>query len=94
MEAALNWVTSAICPFCPLAGTAARVRRGECQLPAEWRSDLPAGLQDIKAAIRWLRANQQEYHLDGNRIAAWGGSAGGYYAAMVCLTGNVPELET
>ena len=49
----------------------------------------PAGLQDIKAAIRWLRANGEQYHLDGNRIAAWGGSAGGYYAAMICLTANV-----
>jgi len=53
----------------------------------------PAGLQDIKAAIRWLRANSAKYHLDGNRIAACGGSAGGYYAAMVCLTPNVAELD-
>jgi acetyl esterase/lipase len=53
----------------------------------------PAGLQDIKAAVRWLRANQREYHLDGNSIAAWGGSAGGNYAAMVCLTADVAELN-
>lgn len=53
----------------------------------------PAGLQDVKAAIRWLRANGERYHLDASRIAACGGSAGGYYAAMVCLTANVPELE-
>jgi acetyl esterase/lipase len=53
----------------------------------------PAGLQDIKAAIRWLRANQQEYHLDGDRIAAWGGSAGGYFVVMVCLTAHVPEFD-
>jgi len=53
----------------------------------------PAGLQDVKAAIRWLRANQHEYHLDGSRIAAWGGSAGGYYAAMLCLTADVPEFN-
>ena len=53
----------------------------------------PAGLQDLKAAIRWLRANSARYHLDGDRIAACGSSAGGNYAAMVCLTPNVPELE-
>jgi len=53
----------------------------------------PAGLQDLKAAIRWLRANSHSYHLDGKRIAACGGSAGGYYAAMLCLTGIVSELE-
>ena len=53
----------------------------------------PAGLQDIKASIRWLRANSAAYHLDGNRIAACGGSAGGNYAAMVCLTASVTEFE-
>lgn len=53
----------------------------------------PAGLQDVKAAIRWLRANSEQYHLDGERIVAWGGSAGGYYAAMLCLTAHVADLE-
>jgi acetyl esterase/lipase len=53
----------------------------------------PAGLQDTKAAIRWLRANCEQYHLDGNRIAAWGGSSGGNYAAMLCLTANVTEFD-
>jgi acetyl esterase/lipase len=53
----------------------------------------PAGLQDIKASIRWLRANSKSYHLDGNRIAACGGSAGGNYAAMVCLTASVAEFD-
>lgn len=53
----------------------------------------PAGLQDIKAALRWLRANSERYHLDGNRIAACGGSSGGNYAAMICLTSHVAELE-
>ena len=53
----------------------------------------PAGLQDIKAAIRWLRANSESYHLDTSRIAACGGSSGGNYAAMVCLTANVPTFN-
>jgi acetyl esterase/lipase len=53
----------------------------------------PAGLQDIKASIRWLRANGKKYQLDGNRIAACGSSAGGNYAAMVCLTANVTEFD-
>lgn len=53
----------------------------------------PAGLQDIKAAIRWLRANSQQYSLDGSRIAACGGSSGGNYAAMVCLTATVTTFD-
>jgi len=53
----------------------------------------PAGLQDVKAAIRWLRANAEQYHLDGDRVAACGGSSGGNYAAMVCLTASVTEFD-
>ena len=53
----------------------------------------PAGLQDVKAAIRWLRANSEQHHLDADRIAACGGSSGGNYAAMICLTADVAELE-
>ena len=53
----------------------------------------PTGLQDVKAAIRWVRANSAPYHLDGNRIAVWGSSSGGNYAAMIGLTANVLELD-
>ena len=53
----------------------------------------PAGLQDVKAAIRWLRANARRYHLDGGRMAAWGGSSGGNFAAMVCLTDSVVVFD-
>lgn len=53
----------------------------------------PAGLHDLKAAIRWLRAHAAEYHLDAHRMAACGGSSGGNYAAILCLTAGVPELE-
>ena len=53
----------------------------------------PAGLQDLKASIRWIKANQAQYCLDGNRIAACGGSAGGNYAALLCLTASVSELD-
>lgn len=53
----------------------------------------PAGLQDIKAAIRWLRANKEKYQLDSDHIAAWGGSSGGNFAAMVCLTDHVTYFD-
>jgi acetyl esterase/lipase len=53
----------------------------------------PAGLQDIKASIRWLRANGKTYDLDVDRMAACGSSAGGNYAAMVCLTASVTEFD-
>jgi len=73
------------------------LERGYAVVSANYRMSgeavFPAGLQDIKAAIRWVRANSEQYHLDGNRIAAWGGSSGGNYAAMVCLTANVTAFD-
>jgi acetyl esterase/lipase len=53
----------------------------------------PALVQDAKAAIRWIRANAARFGFDPQRIAAWGGSAGGYQASMLGVTAGVPELE-
>jgi acetyl esterase/lipase len=49
----------------------------------------PAAVQDVKAAIRWLRACGKEYQLDVARIAAGGQSAGGNLAAMVGVTSGL-----
>ncbi len=46
----------------------------------------PAALQDIKAAIRYLRANAEQYGIDPDRIAIWGASAGAHLAAMAAFT--------
>jgi acetyl esterase/lipase len=53
----------------------------------------PALVLDRKAAVRWIRANASHYHFDPDRIAAWGGSAGGYLASMMGTSAGVPELE-
>ena len=53
----------------------------------------PAQIEDCKAAIRWLRANADKYHLDADHIGVWGSSAGGHLVAMLGTTGNVKELE-
>jgi acetyl esterase/lipase len=53
----------------------------------------PGQLHDIKAAIRWLRANAATYNLDPSRIAIMGDSSGGWTAAMAAVTGDVPEME-
>lgn len=53
----------------------------------------PAQIEDCKAAIRWLRANAEAYHLDSEHIGVWGESAGGHLAALVGTTGDVKELE-
>lgn len=48
----------------------------------------PAGVQDVKAAIRWLRARGHEYLLDPERIVAWGNSSGANFAAIVAVTAD------
>jgi len=53
----------------------------------------PAQIHDCKAAVRWIRANADKYKLDGNRIAAWGGSAGGHLASMLGTSAGVEKLE-
>lgn len=53
----------------------------------------PGQLHDIKAAIRFLRANAQKYNLDAEHIGIMGDSSGGWTAAMAAVTGDVPELE-
>lgn len=53
----------------------------------------PAFLQDVKAAIRYLRAHAAEYAIDPSRVAVWGTSSGANAAMLVGLTGDVPEYQ-
>jgi acetyl esterase/lipase len=52
----------------------------------------PAQINDIKAAIQFLRANASTYKLDINNFAIWGGSAGGSLAALAGTSGGVSDL--
>lgn len=49
---------------------------------------LPTPVEDCKDAIRWLRANAEQYKLDTTNIGLWGGSAGGHLALMTAYTTN------
>lgn len=53
----------------------------------------PAAVHDLKAAIRWVRANAKMYNIDTNRISTAGFSAGGQLAALMGNTGENPILE-
>jgi len=53
----------------------------------------PAAVQDAKCAVRWMRANAAQYHVDPDRIAVIGGSAGAHLSMMVGYSSDVPELE-
>jgi acetyl esterase/lipase len=53
----------------------------------------PSPVHDVKAAVRWLRANAAEYGLDPDRIAIGGVSAGGHLASLTALTAGDAQLE-
>jgi acetyl esterase/lipase len=53
----------------------------------------PAQIKDVKAAIRWIRANGKKYELNPAKIGAWGSSAGGHLAALLGTTGSVKEFD-
>jgi acetyl esterase/lipase len=53
----------------------------------------PAQIQDVKAAVRWLRANAETYNLDPDHFAAFGASAGGNLAAMLGTSGDVEDFD-
>lgn len=53
----------------------------------------PAAVYDIKAAIRWVKANASIYKIDTSKIVIAGFSAGGELAAFIGTTGNMPLFE-
>jgi acetyl esterase/lipase len=53
----------------------------------------PAAIHDVKAAVRWLRANAATYNIDPDKIGVTGDSAGGHLAQFLGVTGGVAEFE-
>ena len=53
----------------------------------------PAMIEDVKAAIRWTRANATRLGVDPTRIVIVGYSAGGHLALTAAGTQNRPEFE-
>lgn len=53
----------------------------------------PAGLVDLKAGIRFLKANDSEMAGDANKIISIGISAGGAMSALLASTGNAKNYE-
>jgi len=47
----------------------------------------PAQIEDVKCAIRYLRASAATYGIDTTRIGAWGSSAGGHLVSMLGTAG-------
>ena len=72
-------------------------RRGYVTMAIEYRlsseSAFPASAFDCLAAVRFLRANADQYAIDPDRIGAVGGSAGGHLVGLMASGGGNPKLQ-
>ncbi len=50
-------------------------------------------VEDVKCAVRWLRAHATEYDVDPDRIGAYGNSAGAHLVAMLGLSHREKRLD-
>ncbi len=57
------------------------------------KHQFPAQIEDAKAAVRYLRANAKDLHIDPNRIGATGISAGGHLSLMLGLLDSADGME-
>ena len=51
-------------------------------------------MQDVKTAIRFLRAHAEQYAIDPQRVAIWGTSSGANASLLVALTPNDSRYKT
>ena len=50
---------------------------------------MPACIEDVRCAIRWMKAHAAELGIDPNRIGTYGHSAGGHLSLMAGLTADI-----
>jgi len=55
--------------------------------------DKKACVEDVKCAVRWLRAHAEKYNVDPDRIGAAGNSSGGHLALMLAVCPASAGLE-
>jgi len=57
------------------------------------QAHFPAQIQDVKTAVRWLRAHAGQYGYDPDEIAAMGDSAEGQLVGLLGTSQGAPALE-
>jgi len=56
-------------------------------------SHFPAQIEDVKCAIRYLRAEAPKYGINGTEMFAFGTSVGGQLVALAALTGSHSKFD-
>lgn len=71
--------------------------KGYVTINVEYRligvAPFPACIEDVKCAVRWLRAHAQKYRVDPDRVGAYGHSAGAHLALMLAMAPKSAGLE-
>ncbi len=71
--------------------------KGYVTVSVEYRltgeAPFPACIEDVKCAVRWLRAHAAEYRVDPDRIGAFGHSAGAHLVLMLAMCPASAGLE-
>jgi pectinesterase len=71
--------------------------KGYVAVTAEYRlsaeAQYPAGVHDLKDAVKWMRSNAREYNLNKRQVAVLGTSAGGQLAALLGTTNRSKYFE-
>ena len=57
------------------------------------QATFPAQIEDVKCAIRWMRSQAARIHVDPEKIAVLGGSAGGHLSLLAGYTSLTQEKE-
>ena len=81
----------------PLPQLAELVHKGYFVASVEYRHTdegacFPSQVQDMRAAVRYIRLHADELHIDPDRIAFWGDSSGGHTIALAAV-GDDPSFD-
>ena len=58
-----------------------------------YQARFPVQIDEVKAAIRYIKANADQYQIDRNKVALFGESAGAHYAALCATSSAAGALE-
>lgn len=54
----------------------------------------PEPVEDVRAAVRWVRRNGRKFDLDPGRMSLWGSSAGALLSGIAAVSGDTPIGRT